>query len=157
MARNAEPMPKDFEYWDMEGDLRSVANQAAIEIDNVIIDHANRLEAVRRLGQMLSSAVSQVENPDAPNSNLNPTTAIAVTCALSDSRQLHITQLNELMLHTNEITQDLQRLATDPVRFKAGEMENLVKMRSFCLALSKRAAAIGGALIDRKPEHPFRR
>ena len=80
--------------------------------------------------------------------------ASAVNFALSDSRQLQLTELNELLNHAKEITEQFDDLVNKPVEFKTCRLEELKAMRAFCLALSKRSVR---GRADRKPEHPFRR
>ncbi len=150
MGTTSIPFNNDFD-WEMECDLASIASQAAIELDNLVIGDKTELSASGRLAQFLSHSIN-VETPNSPESQLNPTTAVAVNLAIADAHgQTQFTELWDLLKEVGRLTDVLSQAG------EIKEQDELVMLRDFCLALSKRAFALERATQDVKPEHPFRR
>lgn len=142
----------------LQRDLPSLACRAAIELDNLILAEAGRLDAVSALGSTLQESLTEVAEPASPSSLLNPTTAIVVNGAISDAKRIEpLGQLDELIGETKNITHAFDELLHDPDAFRKTRLSDLVEMRSFCLALSKRAFGFKRARQRRTRQRPFGR
>jgi hypothetical protein len=150
---NSNACLHDDHEWEMECDLASIASQAAIELDNLMLGRMTDLFAAERLADILANSIN-VDMAGSPESQLNPTTAVAVNLAIADAnKQNQFTQLADLLNEVGKLTDVLSQ----PNTIKNAESNELKKLRNFCLALSKRAFALEQAMQDVKPEHPFRR
>ena len=148
----------DAELWELESDLPSIASLAAIELDRLALKRETNLEGVSRLIEVISNSITGVAEPASPSSHLNPSTAVAVNQAIADSKFSDLSaQLANLLEEAGKITSLLNEARQAPDQFRESNFEALKQMRSFCLALSRRALASERALIDIRPEHPFRR
>jgi len=148
--------------WGIEEDLPSLACHAAVELDNLILNKSKNLDAVLKLTEVISN-LGLISNQGQQTNgqllaHLNPATAVAFNGAISDSKlAMSLTTVQEIMKEADQITQRLKSLFDNPQ--KAGEegIEETKKLRSFCLALSKRSLANDPPLYDLIPEHPHRR
>jgi hypothetical protein len=148
----------NIQAWELESDLASVANQAAIELDNLLIGRKSvNLEAVTRLEALLGESVTKVEEPQAASSGLNPATAVVLHLAINDSAFEHVSKLHELLTRAKEITGLFNQLTSDPNDFSRQHRQIIEQMRNFCVALSKRAGAASHFTFEERPSHPFRR
>lgn len=142
--------------WQLENDLPSVACQAAIELDNLIIGRSIGLEAAKRLSSIISQSLPSRSEACTQQCWFDPTTAVAMHRAITDT-QVPLESFEELLRKTGEILGDLGKLGDDPNAFKAQGAKTLPMMRAFCLALSKHASALQQSFDDQMPDHPFRR
>src|SRR5712692_6410821 len=67
-------------------DLPSVACQAAIELDNLILGRVSDLPGVRELSARLSEEVPEVPDLNSPLSLVDPSTVVALHGTLQESR-----------------------------------------------------------------------
>ncbi len=143
---------------DLENDLPSLACQAAIELDNLILGYSTDLEAVRRLISYISGSFTTVSDLSTGVSALDATTAVLIRRALHDSELARaVPNLEELVIQAKDVTSRLQRLVDEPRALKEYARAELGPMRSFCLTLSKHALGFERGRHEMKPEHPFRR
>lgn len=139
-------------------DLASLACRAAIQIDDLLLERGAELSAVSDLVTQISGAVTKVDKPALPNSLLDPTTAIAVNQAIQAAFSSQALQkLDQLVKEADRITQRLIELSRDPAVFRAENAEELGRMRTFCLALSRSFSALTRPPEDFRPDHPLRR
>jgi hypothetical protein len=139
----------------LRSDLPLLACDAAFELDNLILGRPTGLESVKRLRETLAELLTDYSGPSCPSSLFNPTMALALNNAISDARQQEpVRRLAELMDHAKQYAGQLERLvASHHSKFEEKELKEL---RTFCLALSKRAFAFRSRR-PRTPKHPFRR
>jgi hypothetical protein len=144
--------------WPVENDLPTVACHAAIELDNLILDRPIGLSSVDRLRFLLSESIPPERDPNSPNWLRDPTAVVVVNRALGDEpSRKPISTVGELVREAGELVAQLAELIRDPSAFRTSNAAELNKMRSFCLALSRRASATKKSPHDRIPEHRFRR
>ena len=128
--------------WELETDLASLANQAAIDVDNLVLGRDPvSLDGVARLSAFLAESVTRFDEPHLSPSGLNPATAVVLHLAINDSSFDHVTKLNELLARAKQITGLFDNLAANPMEFLREHLDILKQIRLFCLALSRRAAA----------------
>jgi len=121
-------------------DLSSLACRAAIEIDNLILERSSDLQALPLLAKTLRDDLIDIPEPTSPSSLLNPTTAIVVNGAISEaSRKAPLRLLDEVVGEAKSITAQFDSVLQDPQGFRSQSLDDLENMRSFCLALSRRA------------------
>lgn len=140
--------PDEFGLWEMESDLPSLACQAAIELDNLVIGRPVQLEAVRRLAAHISPPISGASSPDL-------TTLMVIRHAIDDGDGMctPLSTVDQLRQEASKIGESLHNLlATD-----RHDPETLKKMRTFCLVLSRSASAYQQPIDDIKPRNPFRK
>jgi len=142
----------------LERDLPSLACRAAVELDNLNLGRSSSLENVQKLSRSLKESLPEVADFASPSSLFDPTMAIVVNGAISDTRQAEpIRQMAKLLDETKNITDRFENLLRDPTEFCRTSLDEVKTLRSFCLALSKRAFAFKGPRQSRTPQHPFRR
>lgn len=147
------------ELWELEGDLSSVACHAAIELDNLLLGKATDLKEVQRLIRTIADVIPSVQEPSSIAPMLkNATTVVLIKRALHDSHPgTSVTKVDELVTHAKQIAESLNQLVINPKAFTEIQSDELHRMRSFCVALSKHALGSERSRYQTKPEHPFRR
>ena len=132
---------------ELEMDLASLASQAAIELDDLLLGRREELTAVAVLVDKIAAGLPEGKPLDA-------TTVVAVQRALIDTPgSKQTTTVSELQSSAAEMTARLSGLITG-VDVKAPNV--LEQLRSFCVALSKHSTALQRSPYDRR-EHPFQR
>jgi hypothetical protein len=140
---------------DLENDLPSVANHAAIELDNMLLERPGGLDSVRTLASRISDAVGNVQEPASASSLLDVGTAVVLNRAMGDSTGPTNRTLQDLVEKTKELARKLLTLKRDEITAPEHKAE-LELLRLFCVSLSQHAMA-NEASPDDRPEHPFRR
>jgi hypothetical protein len=142
----------------LENDLPTVACHAAIEIDNLLLDRSGDFLSVQRLVSFISESIPLEHDPTSPNWLRDPTAVAVVNRALSDAAtRKPISTVDELVREAGDLLQQFRELLRNPQEFKNSHTAKLAEMKSFCLALSRRATAAKESPHNRMPEHPFRR
>lgn len=132
---------------ELEMDLASLASQAAIELDDLILGRRKDLTAVGVLIDKIAAGLPEGKPLDA-------TTVVAIQRALIDTPgSKQTTTVSELQSSAAEMTARLSGLITGG-DVKAADV--LEQLRSFCVALSKHSTALQRSPYDRR-EHPFQR
>lgn len=136
-------------------DLASVACQAATELDDLILKKQVSLDAVRRLTDQLSAKVVSGA-VGGPVNLVDPTTTVVISRALRDSEGSDPNYLQDVASVARRVISQMGELpnATADESRTADAVLNM--LRSFCLAVSKHAAAMTPTPFERR-EHPFRR
>ena len=128
--------------WGSENDLSSLACRAAIDLDNLIIGRGTNLNGLRRLATAISTALSPSGHA-ADALPLNPTAVVMMNRAIHDSNWSAepLTSVEDLVKQAQQITDSLKHLA-ESVRPEENRADtNSVRLRIFCLSLSKLALA----------------
>ena len=140
--------PQDLGTWQLESDLASLACQAAIEFDNLILDRPTAFDSASRLVSAIRESLPQNSDPFSPNSLLDPTAVLIVNRAIGDAIPGEpLTRVDALVRRSARLMQQLTDLIANPQCSRANRLSELKLMRSLCLALSKR---------PRPPCHPPR-
>jgi len=132
-------------------DLPMLAAQAAIELDSLRRGKPIGLDTVSAVGNRLKSSVA-ISPSTGKRAVIDSSTFVIVGQALDTtvcSGRLKTTE--QLINGTGEIGELMTQLKED-----AGA-EEVEKIRNFCVALSKYAAAYRQSLHDLEPTHSFRR
>jgi hypothetical protein len=155
---NTSILPPAFDEEGIPGeDLASLACDAAIELDNLILDRAREVAAVRKLSDRLAK-----ELPDAPDFSslkhlVDPSTLVVMSRAILETPWAgQASEVQELTRAAGKIAQRLLSVSSDPGASRA-DIPGLEQLRTFCLALSRRAAAARGSAIETKTPHPYRK
>lgn len=153
------PVAEETELWELEDDLSSVACHAAIELDNLLLGRTTDLKEVQRLIHTIADVIPTVEEPSSTAPMLkNATTVVLIKRALHDSHPgTSVTKVDELVTHAKLIAESLNQLVINTDAFTEKQPDELLRMRSFCVALSKHALGSERSRYQTKPEHPFRR
>jgi hypothetical protein len=90
---------------------------------------------------------------------MNPTDAVTLNWAIRDSKLVstELQTVEELVAEVERIRETLEQIVNDPSTMKCNHLDTVKKMRAFCVALSKYAAAQRHAVYKWKPRHPYRR
>jgi hypothetical protein len=143
---------------EFERDLPSVACRAAIELDNLILDRSTGLRAVHTLVRDIEESFTTIKEPASPNSLLNPTTAVVINGAIRDSmEEAPPKSISGLVEEAAKIVVRLKNVLADPSTYRTTRSAELEQMRSFCLALSRRASAFEPSRHEARSWNPFRR
>jgi len=121
---------------ELENDLASIACRAAIALDNFILNRPADLSALQQLAETLSSGLVTC----ALGRSWNPAVLFVVMTAMKDSwSSQSVATLEELATCVQNIVEGLtQSAAGSP----PAEID-LVRLRAFCLTLSKLALCAG--------------
>lgn len=134
-------------------DLAWIACQAATELDNLLLGKAVSVNAVKGLSSALASVATG--GPAAPSSLIDPTTTVVLGRALRDADPA-LKGLEDLVRVTVHLVDQLRQVAEPPGGRTVEQESTLRSLRTFCLALSRHAAAVTPSPANR-PDHPFRR
>lgn len=139
-------------------DLPTLACNAAIELDNLLLQRTERLPAVRRLSERLTEEVPELIDLASPLSLVDPSTVVALHGTLQESQiSSPSDQLSDLTRQAGEIVRRLKATSEDPRTARARDEGGLRQLREFCLIFSRRAAATSRDPEESRPQHPFRR
>jgi len=127
----------EFLPWGLEDDLATVSCYAAGEVDNLIHKRPNGFGAIKRLRHMIQNSLIDCGTSASGHSMVDPTTAVAVNRALAISDSDTVTKLIE---ESKQITKLLDRVTKKAEEGKQNKQE-LEKLRSLCIALSKSSLA----------------
>jgi hypothetical protein len=142
----------------LQEDMPSLACDAAIELDNLSRGRATELRAVEQLTERIRNSVMDFQDVTSPSSLFNPTAAVVMSGALSEFRQTQpIRGLEELKGETEKVKVQLDELLKSPHAFAQSFPDQVSQMRTFCVALSRRASALLQPQQRKEPHHPFRR
>ena len=147
-----------IKYGSLGHDLPSVACQAAIELDNLILGRTNELPSVRELSVRISEEVPEMSDLNSPLSLVNPSTIVALHGTLKESRiTIPSDDIGELTRQAGEIVSRLNMISDDPQAARSSDLEGLRKLKEFCLILSRQSAAASMNPVESRPPHPYRR
>jgi hypothetical protein len=139
-------------------DLPSVACQAAIELDNLILGRGTSLSGVAELSNRLTEEVPNVPDLNSPLSLVDPSTVVALHGTLQEACITGPSDdIADLTRRAGEIVQRLKSVSDNPQAARSAGLEELHKLKDFCLILSRRAAATSGDPDEARPPHPYRR
>jgi hypothetical protein len=154
---SAPKSPFEDEIWEMESDFPSLANQAAIELDNYRLKKSAGFEAVRRLSAKLASDLAADEGPASAGGQYDPITIGIISRAIdelvSDPGE-RPTQVKEVAQYATRLAEQLRQAADNP---ESLSQENLADLRDKCLVLSESAAEHEWPPDENDPRHRFRR
>lgn len=147
----------DLGAWRLESDLASLACQAAIELDNLILDRPTTFDSVRRLISAIAESVPESADAFSPSSLLDATAVLVLNRAIGDAALgTAPTRVDELVRQAARIMQQLSDMIANPEHSRASSLPELKQMRSLCLAVSRHASAALPPPEERSPDHPFR-
>jgi hypothetical protein len=139
-------------------DLPSVACQAAIELDNLILGRANDLPSVRELSARLTQEVPALPDLASPLSLVDPSTVVVLHGTFQEARMTAPSDdIGDLTRQAGEIVRRLRRASDDPQVARTSDREGLRQLKEFCLILSRRSAAANRDVDESRPTHPYRR
>ncbi len=141
-----------------ESDLASLASEAAIELDKLLLREGSNVTAVEQLASLLSrSSESGGTNGEMPLLLAEPSAAVVIHRAIADARGVSSMTIADLVERAQEVARELDEVRREPESFRESRHDELRRMRSFCLALSRTASGYRESVLDRSPDHPFRR
>ena len=135
-----------------ESTLPSLACRAAIELDNLLL---GRLSVVKAI-PLLAANLRELEGGSP--SLLDPRAALIINRAISNVHMLDhpVATADQLITHAYEIRKRLENITKESI-MDENNVEEIKKLRSFCVELSKSAVAFYDFLDEMEPSHPFRR
>ncbi len=158
MHSHASTAEFDEDVIALENDLASIACQAAIELDDLILRRGQSSESIRRLLNRLSESISTSEGTKVAGFLIDPTAAVVVNRAISEAGSVQpACKFEQLVRNTEGLTEQLGKVVANPESFRDADEDSLRKLRTFCLALSRHASAEGHRNRERVPQHPYRR
>jgi len=138
-------------------DLASLACNAAIELDNLLIGQAPTLDSVRKLAHRLTRELPTVVEASGEKHLIDPSTIVVMSRVIRDSTWLRRpSHIQDLTQTAGNIAQQLLSVS-DSRDTTQTDTSSLEQLRTFCLTLSKRAAAARGSAVETKPPHPYRK
>ena len=140
-AKEEETDSVEFLPWGLEDDLATVSCYAAGEVDNLIHKRPNGFGAIKRLRHMIQDSLIDCGTSDSGHFMVDPTTAVAMNRALAISRSVDdLDTVEKLIEESKQITKLLDRVTKKAEEGEQNKQE-LEKLRSLCLALSRSALA----------------
>jgi hypothetical protein len=138
-------------------DLASLACDAAIELDNLILDRTIDLVAARKLADRLTRELPEGVDLSSARSLVDPATIVVMSRAIRESMWAgQPDEMQDLTRMTKQIAERLVTISGDPTAGKA-DLHRLEQLRAFCLLLSKWAAAVRSSALETRPPHPYRK
>ena len=142
---------------ELEGDVPSLANQAATELDNIILGRGDQVAAIRRLALLLRSELTAPGTPTTRRMPVKATTLVVMNRAMSEANiGAPAKNVGDVVEQVGQVVDLLEKVATGPAKFKQDNPGEAERLRSFCLAYSRSTSASQRTRDDR-PRHPFRR
>jgi len=135
----------------LDPDLPFLASEAAVDIDNLIANKSEDLEAIRQLGKRLRNSMDEGTTGAPMRSLMDPATLSVLGEAVAGSERNELHKIGDLLLRASRIA---DVLSLDNPKENIGE---LVKARDFCIAFSKAALAYRRSIRELSSSHPFRR
>ena len=149
-AKEGETDFGEFLPWGLEDDLATVSCYAAGEVDNIIHKRPNGFGAIKRLRHMIQNSLIDCDKSSG-HFMLDPTTAVAVNRALANSRSVeNLDTVEELIEESKKITELLDSVA-EKAETGTLDLDELKKLRSLCLALSRSALAFEEPIDEVQP------
>jgi hypothetical protein len=137
-------------------DLASLACEAAIELDNLTRDSSQPATAVRLLAERLTQELPDAMDLTCPKYLVAPSTVTVMSRAICESSLAEKpTDVRGLTKAAGLIAGLLVQVSDD--KAARADTKRLELLRSFCLLLSKVAAAARQSEVDNKPQHPYRK
>ena len=132
-----------------EFDLSLLALEAAIEFECIINKQCGNVGAIERLSEQINNFAQQSCGAE-PRLFSDPNAAAIMNQAIIESRWAsNINNISQLVIEANTISRELISKEISAPAF-------LVKMKEFCIALSKSAASSRMSIHDLRPNHPNR-
>lgn len=141
-------------------DLSYLTCEAALELDNLLLDKSPTLAAVRIMSQAIGgrngdNGVSQVSRLFDPVSN--PVDAVTMSSALAESRIAEPRTRTDLSDATVLVQEKLGKIMDNPERVRLEDPEDVERMRGFFLSLYKNIASQRRPEDEWRSEHPFKK
>lgn len=125
---------------ELEMDLGSLASQAAIQLDDLLLGRSQQLGALRVLADKIIEGLPQDEPLDAA-------TVVAVQRALVDTAgSVPSKTVSELQVRAAELSRKFLEIVGNTSQ--ATMEQDLRQLRSFCVALSRHSAALQRSPYD---------
>lgn len=134
----------------LDPDLSFIASQAAIELDNLLLRTGGGLDAVARLAGCLQRSTGITGGGTETKHLMAPQTIDILSRAIDASGDQRITTIDELARRASQIAADLGASKS------GGGDDQIKRLRDFCVALSRVAAADRRAMLDMRPSRPLR-
>lgn len=136
----------------LDPDLPFLASEVAIDIDNMLSGISKDQTAMRRFAEKLSQAIESDSDRGSLSSRMDMATLTVLGEAVLETvENQSMKSIENLLTRANEITAVLASDKPDSDR------QGLEQARSFCVALSRAAAAYSESIRDLNPSHPYRR
>ena len=138
----------------LDPDLPFLASEVAIDVDNLLAGVSVNQKAMRLLAEKLLNSIEIDSAGSPPRSQMDMATLTVLGEAILDLETVDVQPLGkveDLLTKANQIATIL--LVDDP----QNNPKDLEQARSFCVALSRAAAAYSESIRDLRPSHPFRR
>lgn len=138
----------------LDPDLPFLASEVAIDIDNLLAGVSTDQKAMRLLaGQLLNSIeVDSAGGP--PRSQMDMATLTVLGEAILDLETVEEHSLGKVEDLLTKASQIANILSGDNPESNRKDLEQAL---SFCVALSRAAAAYSESIRDLRPSHPYRR
>lgn len=156
LASSVEPAGEVL--WEFPFNLSDVASRAAVELDNLLLGKSRDLQATTDLIEYITDSIPENANSVKSGTGLDTTTVIVLNRAIGDSSvAAHtVSTVADLATEIHKILRQLEDFKSNRNDSEKVVDEKLVKLRDFCLALSKSASLQEMPSRDLEPQHPFR-
>jgi hypothetical protein len=136
----------------LDPDLPFLTARVAIHVDKLLAGTLKNRDQMILLSKKLSSSLSFEESEGTQHSLMDFATRTILGGALTETYGLQSTEkIEDLFLNAQEIAEVLEK--GNPAK----DREKLEQAGTFCVLLSRAAAAYSESIHDLRPTHPFRR
>ena len=136
----------------LDPDLPFLAAEVAIDVDNMLSGVSNDKTAMRILARKLLQSIDFDSTGVPPRSRMDMATLTVLGEAVSETvEKQSLKNVEELLAKASQIANVLAR--ENPKE----DRDALERAGTFCMALSRAAAAYSESIRDLGPSHPFRR
>ena len=137
----------------LDPDLPFLASEVAIDVDNILAGVSVDQTAMRLLAEKLLNSIEVDTAGGPPRSQMDMATLTVLGEAILDLETVEKQSLGKVEDLLTKASQIANILSGDDPQNKPKDLE---QARSFCVALSRAAAAYSESIRDLRPSHPFR-
>lgn len=136
----------------MDPELPFLAARAAIELDNLLLNRGQKLDAVASLAERLRNSSTRITNVQRDKALVDLSTVEILSSSVSATEQFSGSTLQDLAAKASEIAANLQ---TASERKSADSA--IARSRAFCVALSRCASSYTQSVYESgQTEQPWR-
>jgi hypothetical protein len=132
--------------WSFTNDLPSLACRASIELDNVILNQDRKCDAIIDLKDLIESYISDDSGATKPRYLKDPLAETAFFRVISEEKDSP-KKLEQFMERIDNILDNFKKVYENINNNEDTDINELMKVRDFCLSLSKYASALEAPII----------
>lgn len=151
---------KNKNFPKIEPDLPTLASISAVEIDNIILNRQQGIYSIERLISKIKNMISLLDINDRTSSisRIDPRNLVIINRAIIQSKNGdNHNNINEVLKQVNYFLLKLNKIVENHNSGVIQDNNELINIRSFCIALSKISSSYSVFSSQMDYSHPFKR